>query len=82
MYMAQVLVGRYTNGNSGMKACPAIDPKKPSEKYDSLCDDSRNPSMFITFNDAQAYPSYLVYFKLAKGVILEEEEIEYETEAF
>ncbi|XP_072288656.1 protein mono-ADP-ribosyltransferase PARP14-like [Eucyclogobius newberryi] len=60
LYVALVLVGEHTQGRAGMITPPA--KSNPSDLYDSVTDNARNPSMFIIFNDMQAYPQYLITF--------------------
>lgn len=60
MYQARVLVGDHTQGRSGMIAPPS---KGGPILYDSVVDNPSNPSMYIIFHDAQAYPDYLVTFQ-------------------
>ncbi|XP_019378093.1 PREDICTED: poly [ADP-ribose] polymerase 14-like isoform X2 [Gavialis gangeticus] len=62
MYLAQVLVGAYCNGRKGDITPPAKNPTDPTDLYDSLTDNVNQPSMFIIFNDIQAYPEYLITF--------------------
>ncbi|NXL85343.1 PAR14 polymerase, partial [Alectura lathami] len=62
MYLARVLVGEYSQGTKG-----DITPKQRSasnsvDLFDSSTDNVNNPSMFIIFNDTQAYPEYLITF--------------------
>ncbi|XP_060895176.1 protein mono-ADP-ribosyltransferase PARP14-like [Labrus mixtus] len=61
MYLAQVLVGDFTQGVNGMLTPP---PKSgnTSDLYDSVTDNKSSPSMFIVFNDTHAYPEYLITF--------------------
>uniref|UniRef100_A0A3Q2PCP0 Poly [ADP-ribose] polymerase n=1 Tax=Fundulus heteroclitus TaxID=8078 RepID=A0A3Q2PCP0_FUNHE len=61
MYQARVLVGDITQGRSGMIAPPA-KPGSTADLYDSVTDKQNNPSMYIIFNDIQAYPEYLLTF--------------------
>ncbi|KAK7910394.1 hypothetical protein WMY93_015078 [Mugilogobius chulae] len=61
MYVARVLTGRHTLGNSSMVAPPQRG-SDPSDRYDSLVDNLQNPSMFVIFHDDQAYPEYLITF--------------------
>uniref|UniRef100_A0A3P9AYN7 Poly [ADP-ribose] polymerase n=1 Tax=Maylandia zebra TaxID=106582 RepID=A0A3P9AYN7_9CICH len=61
IYQARVLVGNYTNGRSGMITPPAKSGNA-SDLYDSVTDNTTNPTMFIVFNDIQAYPEYLITF--------------------
>uniref|UniRef100_A0A3Q3AEE2 Poly [ADP-ribose] polymerase n=1 Tax=Kryptolebias marmoratus TaxID=37003 RepID=A0A3Q3AEE2_KRYMA len=61
MYQARVLVGDYTQGRSGMITPPAKSGNA-ADLYDSVTDRPNNPSMFVVFNDIQAYPEYLITF--------------------
>ncbi|XP_031600671.2 protein mono-ADP-ribosyltransferase PARP14-like isoform X1 [Oreochromis aureus] len=61
MYQARVLVGDYAQGQRGMITPP---PKSgsASDLYDSVTNNAGNPTMFVVFNDIQAYPEYLITF--------------------
>ncbi|XP_029685024.1 protein mono-ADP-ribosyltransferase PARP14-like isoform X3 [Takifugu rubripes] len=59
MYLAMVLVGDFTRGQAGL---PAPPKKNPSDLYDSVTDNPAKPSMFVIFNDVQAYPEHLITF--------------------
>ncbi|XP_070785885.1 protein mono-ADP-ribosyltransferase PARP14-like isoform X2 [Enoplosus armatus] len=61
MYVARVLTGRYTVGNSSMKAAPPRG-SDPTDCFDSLVNNQQQPSMFVIFHDDQAYPEYLITF--------------------
>lgn len=61
MYQAQVLVGDYTQGVKGMIAPPAKSTNA-ADLYDSVTDNMNSPTMFVIFNDIQAYPEYLITF--------------------
>ncbi|XP_078259602.1 protein mono-ADP-ribosyltransferase PARP14-like isoform X2 [Rhinoraja longicauda] len=63
MYRARVLTGVFCQGQGGMFTPPAKNSSNPTDLYDSVVDDVNNPSMFIIFNDIQAYPEYLITFK-------------------
>ena len=63
MYLARVLVGMYTNGHSGMIVPPAKDPGAPEIRYDSVVNDTGNPSIYVVFHDSLCYPEYLVTFR-------------------
>ena len=63
MYLARVLVGKYTAGEQGMKTPPAIDPSKPEILFDSVVDKIDTPKIFVVFNDFHVYPEYLITFK-------------------
>ncbi|XP_054828835.1 protein mono-ADP-ribosyltransferase PARP14-like isoform X2 [Eublepharis macularius] len=62
MYLARVLTGEFCNGRRGQITPP---PKNPGgfDLYDSVTDNLANPSMFVIFYDAQAYPEYLITFR-------------------
>ncbi|KAG9349380.1 hypothetical protein JZ751_027823 [Albula glossodonta] len=62
MYLCRVLTGDFTRGAGGMIVPPAKSNTSP-ELYDSVTDNTGNPSMFIIFNDIQAYPEYLITFR-------------------
>lgn len=62
MYLARVLVGDFTQGRAGLVTPPNKNTGNPSDLYDSVTDISANPTMFIVFNDIQAYPEYLITF--------------------
>lgn len=59
MYLAKVLVGDFTRGQAGL---PAPPEKNQCDLYDSVCDNPAQPSIFVIFNDVQAYPEYLITF--------------------
>ncbi|XP_049338892.1 protein mono-ADP-ribosyltransferase PARP14-like [Astyanax mexicanus] len=63
MFVALVLTGQYTQGQSDMKTPPARSTQDPNDRYDSVVDNVQKPSMFVVFHDCQAYPDYLITFK-------------------
>ncbi|XP_076144471.1 protein mono-ADP-ribosyltransferase PARP14-like [Alosa pseudoharengus] len=63
MFVARVLTGLYTLGQSDMKVPPPVSPQQPDIRFDSLVDNQQNPSMFVVFHDSQAYPDCLITFK-------------------
>uniref|UniRef100_A0A8C3M663 Uncharacterized protein n=1 Tax=Geospiza parvula TaxID=87175 RepID=A0A8C3M663_GEOPR len=63
MYLARVLTGQYCAGTAGLKAPPPRSQADPTDLYDSVVDNVYNPTMFVIFNDIQAYPQYLITFK-------------------
>ncbi|XP_005049680.1 PREDICTED: poly [ADP-ribose] polymerase 14-like [Ficedula albicollis] len=63
MYLAQVLTGKYCAGRRGINAPPPRSQADPTDLYDSVVDNESNPTMFVIFNDIQAYPQYLITFK-------------------
>uniref|UniRef100_A0AAY4EF93 Poly [ADP-ribose] polymerase n=1 Tax=Denticeps clupeoides TaxID=299321 RepID=A0AAY4EF93_9TELE len=54
MFVASVLVGRYTTGLSTFN--------KPQENYDSCVDDAFCPFIFVIFDHTQIYPKYLIEY--------------------
>ncbi|XP_048455186.1 protein mono-ADP-ribosyltransferase PARP14 [Rhincodon typus] len=64
MYRARVLTGVYCRGQPGMVTPPSKSSTNPTDLYDSVVDNEQNPTMFIIFNDIQAYPEYLITFTL------------------
>ncbi|XP_033103909.1 protein mono-ADP-ribosyltransferase PARP12-like [Anneissia japonica] len=64
MFLAKVLVGEYTIGNTAYKR----PPEKPNATgqvkilYDSCVNTISNPSIFVIFDIAQMYPDYLIQY--------------------
>ncbi|XP_055792513.1 protein mono-ADP-ribosyltransferase PARP14-like [Salvelinus fontinalis] len=63
MYLARVLVGDYTLGKAGLIVPPAKPLGKDADLYDSVTDNTSNPTMFVIFSDVQAYPEFLITFQ-------------------
>nr|XP_048310125.1 protein mono-ADP-ribosyltransferase PARP14-like isoform X1 [Myodes glareolus] len=63
MYYVRVLTGNYANGNPSLIVPPPRDPQNPTELYDTVTDNDKNPSLFVVFYDNQAYPEYLITFR-------------------
>ncbi|XP_057290564.1 uncharacterized protein LOC130613242 [Hydractinia symbiolongicarpus] len=61
MFIAEVLLGRFTTGNSTMKRPPLI-PNSELEIYDSCVNKLANPSIFVVFDRDQCYPKYLISY--------------------
>ncbi|XP_018417199.1 PREDICTED: poly [ADP-ribose] polymerase 14-like [Nanorana parkeri] len=62
MYLARVLTGVYCAGHSTMITPPAKSTSNPTDMYDSVTDNGSRPTVFVIFNDIQAYPEYLITF--------------------
>lgn len=62
MYLARVLVGDFVQGRAGMITPPSRGSGNASDLYDSVTDKPARPTMFVIFNDIQAYPEYLITF--------------------
>ncbi|XP_044293868.1 protein mono-ADP-ribosyltransferase PARP14-like [Varanus komodoensis] len=62
MYVARVLTGDYCVGKHGLITPPSKNVGG-FDLFDSVTDNMANPSMFVIFHDAQAYPEYLITFR-------------------
>ncbi|NXT99033.1 PAR14 polymerase, partial [Buphagus erythrorhynchus] len=62
MYLARVLVGEYSLGKKGSITPARKNVSNSVDLFDSSTDNMSQPSMFIIFNDIQAYPEYLLTF--------------------
>jgi hypothetical protein len=65
MFLCRVVVGEYCKGVSNAIAPP---PRSGSMLFDTTVgllgsDTLTDPSIYVTYHDAQAFPEYLVYFK-------------------
>lgn len=63
MYLVRVLVGEFTQGANNMIVAPPKDPNDATALYDSVVDNTSNPSIFVVFYDADAYPEFLITYK-------------------
>ncbi|KAK2838175.1 hypothetical protein Q5P01_015387 [Channa striata] len=63
MYLARVLVGDFTSGRGGLITPPQKNTGNAADLFDSVVDNAATPTMFIIFNDIQAYPEYLITFR-------------------
>jgi len=62
VFQCRVLTGRYDVGHRDLVEPPVRDHATHS-LYDSAVNHVDNPSIFVVFHDAQAYPEYLVTFR-------------------
>lgn len=60
VFVTKVLTGDFTQGSHSMKAAPLKESSDIPLRYDSVADKTDNPSLFVIFNDTQAYPEYLI----------------------
>ncbi|XP_045915122.1 protein mono-ADP-ribosyltransferase PARP10 [Micropterus dolomieu] len=60
VFVSKVLTGDFTKGCHSMKAAPLKETGAIPLRYDSVTDDITKPSMFVIFNDTQAFPEYLI----------------------
>merc|ERR1719272_317793 len=62
MILCSVAVGASTRGTKGMLA-PPERCSETSMLYDSTVDDTSNPAIYVVYNDAAAYPDYIITFE-------------------
>ncbi|KAM6974213.1 protein mono-ADP-ribosyltransferase PARP10 [Tautogolabrus adspersus] len=60
VFVSKVLTGDYTKGCHSMKTAPLKETGDIPLRYESVTDDITKPSMFVIFNDTQAFPEYLI----------------------
>ena len=71
MFVAKVLVGSYTIGQSSYRRPPQKDPRNPtSDLYDSCVDDTSSPSIFVLFDTDQFYPEYIIEYCVLRQATL------------
>ncbi|KAJ7338280.1 hypothetical protein JRQ81_011042 [Phrynocephalus forsythii] len=66
IFVTQTLVGDYTAGSQSMRAPPLREGDAGLRRYDSTVDNPHHPSLFVIFNDTQAYPKYLITCRWSK----------------
>lgn len=59
MFLAQVLVGEFTRGQSSLVRPPA---KNSNRFFDSCVDNESNPAIFVVFEKFQVYPEYIIEY--------------------
>uniref|UniRef100_A0A3B3UZM4 Poly [ADP-ribose] polymerase n=1 Tax=Poecilia latipinna TaxID=48699 RepID=A0A3B3UZM4_9TELE len=60
IFASKVLTGDFTKGCHSMKTAPLKETGNIPLRYDSVTDDITKPTMFVIFNDTQAFPEYLI----------------------
>jgi len=60
MFLCCVIVGEYCKG---VRDATVPAARHGNCLFDTTVDDMANPSIYVTYNDAQAYPEYLVRFR-------------------
>ena len=63
MFLAKVLAGSYTNGESSHLRPPRKQPNPTSDLYDSCVDHELNPTIFVIFEKNQLYPEYIIQYR-------------------
>ena len=61
IFMARVTIGEYCRGRRDVLT-PDVRDAASHQLYDSTVDNVTNPSLYVTYHDAQAYPEYLICF--------------------
>ncbi len=59
MFLCRVLVGEYCLEREDQ---PTPDVRSGTQLYDSTVNNLEAPTIFVTYNDSQAYPEYIVTF--------------------
>lgn len=67
IFVAKVLTGDFTVGKHEMKAAPLKENSAVPVRYHSVADQINSPTLFVIFNDTQAYPQYLITCKKIYG---------------
>ena len=62
IFACRVVVGEYCKGKRDALV-PDVRNPVTNELYDSTVDDVDNPSIFVTYHDAQPYAEYLIKFR-------------------
>ncbi|XP_029448178.1 protein mono-ADP-ribosyltransferase PARP10 isoform X1 [Rhinatrema bivittatum] len=60
VFVVKVLTGDFTAGRPELRAPPQKESSLLPLRYDSVVDSVTNPTIFVIFNDTQAYPEYLI----------------------
>uniref|UniRef100_A0A3P8W3G3 Poly [ADP-ribose] polymerase n=1 Tax=Cynoglossus semilaevis TaxID=244447 RepID=A0A3P8W3G3_CYNSE len=62
IFVSRVLTGDFTIGCHTMKTAPLMQDSADEVplRYDSVTDNLTNPTLFVIFNDTQAFPEYLI----------------------
>uniref|UniRef100_A0A8D0HVP8 PARP catalytic domain-containing protein n=1 Tax=Sphenodon punctatus TaxID=8508 RepID=A0A8D0HVP8_SPHPU len=60
IFVVRTLTGDFTAGQQDMRAPPLRQDGAVPRRYDSVVDNPSKPSIFVIFNDTQAYPKYLI----------------------
>ena len=74
MFLAKVLVGRSTKGDTSMARPPPLPPhlqstNKQHDLYDSTVDNVLQPTIYVVYEMEKCYPAYLILYK-SKGELV------------
>ena len=64
MFLAKVLVGKYTQGDSSFRRPPPINNNDQHRLYDSCVDNAHKPSIYVIFDTLQCYPQYIIEYNI------------------
>lgn len=67
IFVARVLTGDFTVGKYDYKTAPLKESSGIPVRYHSVTDQIGSPTLFVIFNDTQAYPEYLITCKKIYG---------------
>uniref|UniRef100_A0A673HG26 Poly [ADP-ribose] polymerase n=2 Tax=Sinocyclocheilus rhinocerous TaxID=307959 RepID=A0A673HG26_9TELE len=67
IFVARVLTGDFTVGKYDYKTAPLKESSGVPVRYHSVTDQINSPTLFVIFNDTQAYPQYLITCKKIYG---------------
>ncbi|KTF88895.1 hypothetical protein cypCar_00027970 [Cyprinus carpio] len=67
IFVARVLTGDFTVGKYDYKTAPLKESSGVPVRYHSVTDQINTPTLFVIFNDTQAYPEYLITCKKIYG---------------
>ncbi len=67
IFVARVLTGDFTVGKYDYKTAPLKESSGIPVRYHSVTDQMDSPTLFVIFNDTQAYPEYLITCKKIYG---------------
>jgi len=62
VFQCRVLTGQYHAGKHGLIE-PRVRDKKSLTLYNSVVDTLKSPTIFVVFQDNQAYPEYLITYR-------------------
>nr|XP_036284518.1 protein mono-ADP-ribosyltransferase PARP12 isoform X1 [Pipistrellus kuhlii]KAF6338350.1 poly(ADP-ribose) polymerase family member 12 [Pipistrellus kuhlii] len=65
MFLARVLVGEFTRGNTSLVRPPAKEGQS-NVFYDSCVNSTSDPSIFVIFEKHQVYPEYIIQYTTSK----------------
>ncbi|XP_053101054.1 protein mono-ADP-ribosyltransferase PARP10 [Hemicordylus capensis] len=66
IFVTRTLTGDYVAGRQDLRAPPLREGDATLRRYDSVVDNRLNPSIFVIFNDTQAYPQHLITCRWSK----------------